>query len=362
MSRFTKEDRAFCIQAFFRNGDSATLARREFMNHRGLHKFEKCPSVQNIRYWAKMFRATSSTERSPYKQRRKPARTPEKIDAVRTLIHMDPRLSGRRIASSVRTSHKTTQRILIMDLGLHPYKFQMVQELQPGDFEKRLEFAKVMLKQFDNFNNILFTDEAHFHLSGPLNRQNYRFYSEENPRNILETGLHPKKCTAWVGLASWGVIGPFFFEDDGGKTTIVDSDGYLQMLRGYLTTELQKQQGHNRRTWFQQDGAPPHRTKRVMEHLQQMFPQRVISLGGDITWPPRSPDLNPLDFFLWGYLKSKVYNNNPTTIDQLKANIQTEIDGISNVMLKRVCLNFEKRLKECKKRKGHHLEDVIFKK
>ncbi|KOC60088.1 hypothetical protein WH47_09086 [Habropoda laboriosa] len=48
-----------------------------------------------------------------------------------------------------------------------------------------------------------------------------------------------------------------------------------------------------------------------------MFNGRVISRGGDINWPQISCDLTPLNFFLWGFLKSKVYANNPKTIDEL---------------------------------------------
>ena len=42
-------------------------------------------------------------------------------------------------------------------------------------------------------------------------------------------------------------------------------------------------------------------------------------------WPPRSPDLNPCDFYLWGYLKSRVYNPLLNTLDELKINIEREI-------------------------------------
>ena len=39
-------------------------------------------------------------------------------------------------------------------------------------------------------------------------------------------------------------------------------------------------------------------------------------------WPARSPDLNPLDFFLWGYLKSQVYSPWPNKLDELETNIR----------------------------------------
>ncbi|KAJ4432435.1 hypothetical protein ANN_21054 [Periplaneta americana] len=50
--------------------------------------------------------------------------------------------------------------------------------------------------------------------------------------------------------------------------------------------------------WFQQNGATPHYGRRVMDFLNQMFPGRWIRRKGNIEWPARSPDLNPLDFFL----------------------------------------------------------------
>ena len=59
--------------------------------------------------------------------------------------------------------------------------------------------------------------------------------------------------------------------------------------------------------WFQQDGATRHTAAASRLWLQQRFPGRVISLKEEVQWAPHSPDLSPLDFFLWGYLKNRVY-------------------------------------------------------
>jgi hypothetical protein len=67
-----------------------------------------------------------------------------------------------------------------------------------------------------------------------------------------------------------------------------------------------------------------------------MFPARVISQRGTTGWPARSPDLNACDFFLWGYLKSKVYENKPRTTMDLKQNIRDEVATISPTMLQQV--------------------------
>lgn len=59
--------------------------------------------------------------------------------------------------------------------------------------------------------------------------------------------------------------------------------------------------------WFQHDGAPPHTSALAQRWLGRNFPRRYIGRGGVVDWPPRSPDLNPLDFGFWGILKSHVY-------------------------------------------------------
>ena len=85
------------------------------------------------------------------------------------------------------------------------------------------------------------------------------------------------------------------------------------------------------------------------------------SLRGDISWPARSPDLTPCDFFLWGYLKAKVYARRPGTIEQLKEAIRQEVAAIPPALTRKVMDNFRERLQECVINNGRHLSDIIFK-
>ena len=72
-----------------------------------------------------------------------------------------------------------------------------------------------------------------------------------------------------------------------------------------------------------------------------MFSGHLISLRGDIGWPARSPDLNPCNFFFWGYLKSKVYINRPAvSIEQLKDAIRQEIFTIPHEMTHKLQTTF----------------------
>lgn len=111
---------------------------------------------------------------------------------------------------------------------------------------------------------------------------------------------------------------------------------------------------------FQQDGAPAHTTRANIALLTQKLGDRVISRNGPVNWPARSCDLTPLDYFLWGYLKSKVYANKPATIQALKNNIIAEINTIQAAICEKVIENFDHRIDVCKSSRGEHLGDIIF--
>ncbi|GFV59721.1 DUF4817 domain-containing protein [Trichonephila clavipes] len=153
----------------------------------------------------------------------------------------------------------------------------------------------------DFHKRILFSDEAHFWLNGYVNKQNCRIWSEVNPQVYVETPLHPEKLTVWCALWDGGIIGPYFFKND----------------ECHNVTEL----------WFQQDSAACHTARATIDLLKDTFDDPLISRFGPVNWPPRSCDLTPLGYFLWGYLKSLVYADKPRTLDHLEDNIRRVIAG-----------------------------------
>ncbi|GFT53639.1 putative LOC101896122 [Trichonephila clavipes] len=78
----------------------------------------------------------------------------------------------------------------------------------------------------DFHKRILFSDEAHFWLNSYVNKQNCRIWSEANPQVYVETPLHPEKLTVWFALWAGGIIGPYFFKNDGGHNVTVNGDRY----------------------------------------------------------------------------------------------------------------------------------------
>ena len=113
---------------------------------------------------------------------------------------------------------------------------------------------------------------------------------------------------------------------------------------------------------FMQDGATTHTANIVMDFLYETFGDRVLSRRYPdcrVNWSAHSPDLNPCDFFLWGYLKSRVYNTKPRNVHELKQNIVREIRQINLQTCKDVITNFHARVKTGKQKKGRFLENVI---
>jgi len=218
-----------------------------------------------------------------------------------------------------------------------------------------------MLNDDGVISTFLMTDEAHFHLSGYENKQNYRYWPPENPQEHHQRPLHSERLTVWCGIASFGVLGPYFFEDNEGAAVTVTSERYVAMLRNFCEPELRRRGIDLSSVWFQQDGATARTARASMSVLREMCPQHVISRGDDVPWPARSPDLSACDYFLWGYLKSRIFVSKPKTIAKLKRSIKEEIAAIPEQMTRRVMENFGVRLKQCLRNGGRRMNDILYK-
>ncbi|GFU81790.1 transposable element Tcb1 transposase [Trichonephila clavipes] len=186
--------------------------------------------------------------------------------------------------------------------------------IHPNDHQARRRFVEWVQNEIavvpDFHKRILFSDEAHFWLNGYVNKQNCHIWSEANPQVYVETPLHPEKLA-----------------------------------------EL----------WFQQDGATCHTARATINLLKDTFGDRLISRFGPVNWPPRSCDLTPLDYFLWGYVKSLVYADKPQTLDHLEDNIRSVMADIRPQMLEKVIENWTSRLDYIRASRGSDMPEIIFK-
>ena len=150
---------------------------------------------------------------------------------------------------------------------------------------------------------------------------------------------------AWCGLNSKKVIGPFFYQDpDTGSPLTVNKERYTKMLMEIFPEDSEEASSDS---IFMQDGAPAHTSRMAMEWLEKRFPGRLISNKSDFIWPPRSPDLNPLDFFLWGYMKEQIHRAQPGSIAEVKQLIENFMASITEDLLQRVTGQFVSRIRRC---------------
>lgn len=356
--KLSVEHRTKIVQLFFETKSFKATARL-FNAHYGLNRRD-APRKSTILRIVRRFKGTGSVSDTHRPGRPKTARSPENIKKADASIKENSKKSVRRRSQEMGLSKSSLSRILLKDLNLHPYKTQTMQTLSDSDKEARKEMClwmKERLVQDDHWaDRIWFSDEAHFYLA---NRQNCRVWSQHLPSDINEKPLHSPKCTAWCAFSAQGIIGPFWFETEQENPTTITKENYQAVFNKFLA-QLRQRRLRFEDQWFQQDGAAPHRAKSSMETVTEAFGNRVIALGTENKWAPRSPDLSPLDFFLWGYCKDTIYHQSPSSIHDLKKNIENCIRSIPSEMCQKVINNFKKRLDMCIKRNGCHIEHLQF--
>lgn len=270
----------------------------------------------------------------------------------------NPHLSLRRAGSEQNVSHETVRKSL-KSIKFHPYKIHLVQELNEDDPDRRIEFCETMMDRIDRnplfLCNIVFSDEATFTLKGEVNRHNCRYWSDTNPDWMLESHTqYPQKVNVWAGILNDTLIGPFFIDGN------LNANTYEELLRNQIVPRIREVAGDNfDNTWYQQDGAAAHYGGNVRAYLDLEFRHRWIGRRGEIEWPARSPDLTPLDYFLWGYLKSKVYSTKLQNLNELQYRILEEAAQIDREMIRNAVDHFYNRLAFCQEAQGfqfeHHL-------
>jgi len=125
------------------------------------------------------------------------------------------------------------------------------------------------------------------------------------------------------------------------------------MLELYVAPQLEEFQ-----PWiiFQQDGASPHWVSDIRRFLNAKFPNRWTGRDGPTSWPPRSPDITPLEFFLWGYVTDKVFSKPVPDITNLKARITDASVTITEDILENTWRETDCRLDVLRATKGAHVK------
>lgn len=342
--RFDQTKRTFLMKKYYELGSFRSVQKA----WRTKFKNERAPCVNTIKYTVQRFEKSGSVTSSTPTHAKPSHKKEEAKNQLKDLFSDNPSLSIRKATAITGISYGSVRSILKDDLHLKPYKLHEWHELKEGDYQKRVTFADFFKSLPKNALSFLICcDKAYFYLVPPINSQNDRMWLESKPSDKIERPLHDEKVLVWCAISCGQAYGPYFFQES------VNQHNYLEMLRDFFW-KRHCQVSNFQKYYFAQDGATPHTANIVQKYLKSKFSNRFIDKE---KWPPRSPDLNPCDFFLWGYLKARVYNPIPDSIDTLKINIEREFKKISKEKLKSVFDDFYKRLDLLESRNGAHVED-----
>lgn len=235
----------------------------------------------------------------------------------------------------------------------------MYQELHGDDFNNRMVFCNWALTQLQRdpqfFCRVMFSDETTFTNHGKINRHNMHYWSIENSHCLREVEQQrPWSLNVWCGIIGDKLIGPLFIEGT------LNGEKYCNLLQDELPILLEDVPLVVRQNmWFQHDGCPAHYSTIAREVLNHCFNDRWIGRGGPVNWPARSPDLSSLDFFLWGYLKDKVYADVTTTRLNMIQCIRNACAKITPNMLLCCVQEFQVRINKCIEMEGRHFEHLL---
>lgn len=267
--------------------------------------------------------------------------------------------STRQIAGEMGISATSVRNMAKLDLGLSSFRRMPVQVINEATRLKRLTRSKQLIRRLtvNKVKKVFFTDEKLFYVSPSVNSQNDRVWSAGrkryvNPQRLL---VQRAKFSASVMVSagvSYGGKGSIHFVAEKAK---INADYYTNNLLPKLIEDCNNLAPNE--FIFQQDGAPAHTSRLAQGWLEQHCPDFIKK----DEWPPNSPDLNPLDFHVWGAMleKYQAYKPKPKNKAELKTVLQAIWDNLPQEPIDRAVLSFRSRLLACIRAQGGHFEHLL---
>lgn len=317
MAAFTNAEYADILLMYGMADSNANLARRMYRERFPMRR------LPNVQVFINTYRRIHENGTVHH---REPGVRANPIDAnVEDLIldefRRDPTTSTRKIARQFNMSQWKVWCLLRTDRQ-HPYHYTPVQGLEEGDPIRRTIFCRFLIdsdvedRRF--LKKILWTDESKFSSEGITNFHNLHYWNHENPHLVRQTSFQYKfSVNVWAGVIGQTLIGPYYLPDN------LNGINYLEFLENTLPDIFEEVPLDVRRDMiFQNDGCPAHHRIAVREFLTSHFPNRWIGRNGPMLWPARSPDLTPLDYYVWGRAKDLVYEVEIQNRDHLLRRIE----------------------------------------
>ena len=263
-----------------------------------------------------------------------------------------PRISIREISAELEISQTSVWRLLRINLKMYPYKPKNVQPLTARHKTDRVSFSQWITQQPEGFTDkVIWSDEKLWQEKTKPNKQNERYWAVVDPmveEECREQG--GRKVMSWAGLINGQIILHWWPEG-----TTVDQEVYLEMLQTVVWPRVRGVATRNQ-YWMQQDGATCHTTVMVRDWLHSKFGERVISRFTAHSWPAKSPDLSPLDFWFWSVCLAELRRNPPISLEELQATVEEYSNSLDKDDIKKACRHIITRAEAFIKANGGDIE------
>lgn len=358
MAAFTNPEYADIIYCYGLCDGNAAEARREYERR---FPNRRIPHVSVFRSTFRRLRETGHVQRNQGNAGRPRRYAAEDEQQILERFIADPNTSTNIVARQLGMSQWKVWSVVHLS-DRHPYHYQPVHTLEEGDPVRRLQFCRFMInadaEDLNFLRNILWTDESKFDKDGITNYHNLHYWAPKeggNPKKIKQTASQRRfSLNVWMGAINDKLVGPYFLPQN------LNGEFYEDFLRNHLRNLLIEADVAEEvidGITFQHDGCPAHYRIGVRQFLDDNYPNRWIGRGGPIPWPARSPDLTPLDFYVWGHMKQLVYETPVSTVDELRQKIINAAEQMKMTFTQRVTrFELRRRLRTCIRNQGRHIE------
>lgn len=273
------------------------------------------------------------------------------LKTLKSTVSENPTTSMRKLARDMKVSPRTIRRAVHTDLQLNSYVRTPKHLLTAAMEARRLERAKKVLNYLKRHGPTvkIFSDEKIFTVDAVVNRRNDRYIAQSRSevKGIFRT-KHPAQVMVLGVVASDGKKMPLHFFKPGEK---VNTEVYYKVLRYKVLPWLKANYPNGNYVWTQ-DGAPAHTARKVQKFCKDNF----ADFWPANFWPSSSPDLNPLDYAIWGTLEHSTNSTSHPSVAHLKEALVLEWDNMSEAFILDSCNAFRRRVQAVIDKKGGHIE------
>ena len=246
----------------------------------------------------------------------------------------------------------------LADNNLSAYRVRKVPLLSPRHNKARKKFGKDNLQwEEDKWSKVLWSDESRYCL--------FRTDGKGYVRRPEKMAMHPRytRPTVKFGGGSIMVWGCFSRAGVGDLVLVkgnMDHKCYLEILAEHMLPSAHRLIGE--KCIYQQDNAPCHKAKAVMEWFDDPTPEDLRQDDVDwrfdtLEWPAQSPDLSPIEN-LWSEVEQDLKRRcvHPTSNAALFKEVKFSWENISMSVIHNLCDSMPKRCRDVIAQKGYHIE------